>query len=183
MPLQGRYPYEVSKSCADLISQTYFYTYDLPISIARCGNIYGGGDFNWSRIIPGTIRSFLKKEQPVIRSDGKFIRDYIYIKDITQAYLKLAEKLDNPLVKGQAFNFGPKQPLSVLEIVSWIRKLMNAEDIEPIILNQVKNEILEQYLNSQKAMDILDWKSKYTIEQGLSETISWYRDYFGSKNH
>jgi CDP-glucose 4,6-dehydratase len=180
MMLQGRHPYDVSKACADLLSQSYFHTYDLPVSIARCGNIYGGGDLNWSRIIPDTIRCGFRGVPLEIRSDGKFVRDYIYVKDVTTAYRRLAECIDDPRVKGQAFNFSPLQPISVLELVNKIQKLMGYESVEPLILNKAKGEIYSQYLDSSKAHKILGWQPRYTFDQGLLETIDWYKNYFSN---
>jgi CDP-glucose 4,6-dehydratase len=177
--LQGRYPYDVSKSCSDLITQSYFYTYTLPVAVARCGNIYGGGDLNWSRVVPGTIRSILKGERPIIRSNGKFVRDYIYVEDVSQAYLRLAEHLVDGAVQGQGFNFSIGKPMTVLEIVGVIQKLMHAEHLEPIIKNTAKAEILSQYLSSEKAERLLKWKPSCGLEKGLEETISWYREFLG----
>jgi CDP-glucose 4,6-dehydratase len=175
MPLQGHYPYEVSKSCTDLIAQSYFHTYGLPVAIARCGNIYGGGDLNWSRIIPGTIRSLLRGERPVIRSDGTFIRDYIYIKDVTHAYRTIAEQIEAPGVSGGAFNISPERALTVLELVDLIRRVMQCEHIEPDIQNTARGEIHSQYLDATKARDTLGWHPQFTLEQGLVETVAWYR--------
>ena len=180
-PLNGRFPYEVSKSCADLIAQSYFHTYQLPLAIARCGNIYGGGDLNWSRIVPGTIRSFLRGERPAIRSNGKFIRDYIYVKDISRAYMSLAQRLDNKKLWGEAFNFSSESPLSVLELVAIIQKLMKCEHLKPRILDCAKGEIPSQYLSSKKAQKILKWKSEFDFESGLSETIDWYNAFLKQK--
>lgn len=177
--LQGRYPYDVSKSCSDLIAQSYFHTYALPIAIARCGNIYGGGDLNWSRVVPGTIRSILRSERPVIRSDGKFIRDYIYVKDAAHAYLRLAECLSDVAVQGQGFNFSIGKPLTVLEIVGTIQKMMDAEHLTPVIQNAAKGEILSQYLSSEKATRVLQWQATCGLEKGLQETIAWYRHFLG----
>ena len=182
MALQGKYPYEVSKSCADLICQMYYHTYALPVAIARCGNIYGGGDLNWSRIVPESIRCSLKGKQLEIRSDGTFVRDYIYVKDVTTAYMRLAERLDDPRVKGQAFNFGPWQPLSVLELVERIYQLMGSGLIKPKILNAANGEIYSQYLDYSKAQQILEWQPAYTLEQGLQETILWYKNYLSSSS-
>jgi len=179
MPPLGKHPYDVSKSCTDLIAQTYYHTYGLPVAITRCGNIYGGGDLNWSRIIPGTIQSLLAGDRPIIRSDGIFIRDYIYVKDAVNAYMIMAEALDRPEVKGEAFNFSPEQPRTVVEIVNIIRQLMNKENIEPLILNQAKAEIRDQYLSSHKAEQVLGWVPLYSLEKGLSETIVWYEQFFG----
>lgn len=180
MSLEGRYPYEVSKTCTDLIAQSYHYTYDLPVSIVRCGNIYGGGDLNWSRIVPGTIRSFLNKESPSIRSDGAYIRDYVYVKDVVQTYLYIAESLKNKELSGEAFNFSNESPRSVLDIVKAIQKLMKCEHIEPKILNCVEGEIHSQYLSSKKLKN-LDWSAQFDLDQGLKETIDWYRTFFGGK--
>ena len=181
MPLLGRQPYEVSKSCADLISQAYFHTYRLPVAQARCGNVYGGGDLNWSRIVPGTIRSLLRGEPPVLRSDGKSIRDYIYVKDVSSAYLRLAEGLSAPEIQGQSFNFSPESQVTVLEIVNMLRRLAQREHIQPTILNSAKGEIRNQYLSSAKAERLLHWKPAYALERGLAETIRWYQDFFGGQ--
>ncbi len=178
MPPAGRFPYDVSKSCADLISQSYFHTYDLPVVVARCGNIYGGGDLNWSRIVPGTIRSLHRGEAPIIRSDGTYTRDYVYVEDAVSAYVAMAEALHKPGVAGEAFNFGPAQPYRVREIVDALRRLMNREDLEPEVLSVAKAEIRDQFLDSAKAQRVLAWKPKFTLEQGLAESIEWYRGYF-----
>lgn len=180
-PLQGMHPYDVSKSCADLIAQTYAHTYRVPVAIARCGNIYGGGDLNWSRIVPGTIRALMRGERPVIRSNGTFIRDYVYVKDIALAYMRLAETLDDPLlhdhVHGGAFNFSAERPLTVLELVSEIQTLMDSRHLTPDVQNTAWGEIKDQYLSSAKAIELLNWQPEYTIQQGLAETIAWYRAY------
>jgi CDP-glucose 4,6-dehydratase len=180
MPLNGRHPYEVSKSCADLIAQCYHHTYGLPVAIARCGNVYGGGDLNWSRIVPGTIRSFLRGERPIIRSDGTYVRDYIYVKDVVRAYMRLAECLDDDRVQGEAFNFSTETPLTVLELVQAIQRLMNCEHIEPQILDYAEGEIRAQYLSAAKARSILSWEPRFNLEQGLRETIEWYRVFLAS---
>lgn len=176
MPLQGKHPYDVSKSCADLIAQTYYETYKLPVCITRCGNLYGGGDLNFNRIIPQSIQSILNKEAPVIRSDGSFIRDYFYIEDAVDAYIKLAEKVVDLNLGGQAFNFSNEIQLTVLELVNKILKIMGS-DIKPIILNQGSNEIIHQYLSAKKARTVLGWSPNYTIDEGLSKTIEWYKDF------
>lgn len=181
MALQGHYPYEVSKSCADLLAQSYYHTYTLPVIIARCGNIYGGGDLNWSRIVPGTIRSFLKGERPIIRSDGTFIRDYIYVKDVCQAYMRLAEALADQELWGQAFNFSPESAVSVLELVGRIQQLMGCEHLPPDIQNSAVGEIRDQYLSAAKAEQILGWRPHYTLEAGLIETIAWYRQFLSEE--
>jgi CDP-glucose 4,6-dehydratase len=181
MPLKGKHPYDVSKSCADLIAQSYYNTYNLPVGITRCGNFYGGGDLNFNRIVPGTIKSVLNNERPVIRSDGGYIRDYIYILDAVEAYLFLAEKLDNPTIRG-AFNFSNESQVTVLDVVKMIFKQMNREDLEPLILNEAKSEIKHQYLSARKAREMLGWKPKYNLETGLRETIEWYNNFFGEQN-
>ncbi|MBI3258649.1 MAG: GDP-mannose 4,6-dehydratase [Ignavibacteriae bacterium] len=178
MPLRGQHPYDVSKSCTDLLSDTYHHTYGLPIVIARCGNLYGGGDLNWSRLIPGTIKNFHSHIAPVIRSDGTYTRDYLYVEDAAQAYLMLAFHANKENVRGQAFNFGPNKPYSVLEIVSSLQRLMGRSDLAPQIRNEAKEEIRNQSLDSQKARKIFDWQPLFTLEEGLQHTINWYRNYF-----
>jgi CDP-glucose 4,6-dehydratase len=177
MSLTGEQPYEVSKSCTDLLSRSYFLTYGLPVTVARCGNIFGGGDLNWSRIIPGTVRSYLRGERPIIRSDGTFIRDYIYVRDVSQAYLLLAEKTHDGNA-GEAFNFSPERALNVLELVGEIQRLMGHEDLEPDIRASAQGEIHSQYLNSSKAAERLGWAPRYSLDAGLNETIEWYRQFF-----
>lgn len=174
-PLQGHFPYDVSKSCADLIALSYFHTYRTPVAVTRCGNLYGGGDLNFNRLIPGTIRSALQEEQPIIRSDGKFIRDYFYVRDAVDAYLRLAEKLPEEGFIGQAFNFGTETPVSVLDLVHQILMLLDRTTLVPKVLNEANHEIPKQYLDCSKAKQMLDWKPKYTQEEGLRETIAWYK--------
>jgi CDP-glucose 4,6-dehydratase len=175
-PLQGRHPYDVSKSCADLVAQSYFVTYGLPVGITRCGNFYGGGDLNWNRIVPGTIRSMLRGNRPIIRSDGQYVRDYFYIEDGAAAYTLLAQRLaGNPRLHGEAFNFSNETPVSVIDIVERITRLMGS-DLKPVILNEASNEIREQYLSSAKARKLLKWKPMVSLDEGLDRTISWYRD-------
>ncbi|KEP26878.1 MULTISPECIES: GDP-mannose 4,6-dehydratase [Bacillus] len=177
MPLNGKHPYDVSKSCADLISHTYFNTYGLPVCITRCGNLYGGGDLNFNRIIPQTIQLVLEGEAPEIRSDGTFIRDYFYIEDAVKAYLLLAEKMEEKGLAGEAFNFSNEIQLTVLELVDKILKAMGS-DLKPRILNQGTHEIKHQYLSAEKARKLLDWKPDYSIDEGLEKTIEWYREFF-----
>jgi CDP-glucose 4,6-dehydratase len=177
MSLQGRHPYEVSKSCTDLIAQSYYATYGLPVAIARCGNIYGGGDLNWSRIVPETVRACLNGIRPVIRSDGTFVRDYIYVKDVSQAYQRLAEGLDDPRVPGEAFNFSPEQAVTVLELVARIQRLMGCTHLTPDMRNTARGEIHSQYLDATKARQVLGWRPVYTMDEGLAETIAWYTAY------
>jgi CDP-glucose 4,6-dehydratase len=181
MPLKGRHPYEVSKSCVDLIAQAYHHTYGLPVAIARCGNVFGGGDLNWNRIVPGTIRSLLCGERPVIRSDGKYVRDYIYVKDVTRAYMRMAECLADVRVRGEAFNFSTESPMSVLELVAVIRLLMDRNRIEFDIQNCAGGEIKTQHLSAAKARATLGWQPNYSLETGLQETIDWYRHFLANK--
>ncbi len=182
MPLGGDSPYDVSKSCVDLISQSYAKTYKMPIGITRCGNFYGGGDLNWNRIVPGTIRSIIRNERPIIRSDGKYIRDYLYIEDAVSAYELLAENiLENPELFGQAFNFSSEKPLEVLDIVNLIIRMIDSK-LEPIIKNEAGNEIRKQYLSSQKAHLLLRWWSSHSIDEGLKKTINWYLQFFEISN-
>ena len=174
MPLQGRHPYDVSKSCADLIAQTYAASYNLPVAITRCGNFYGGGDLNWNRVVPGTIRSIIRGERPVVRSDGNFVRDYFYIEDAAAAYLLLAER---PELRGQAFNFSNEERTTVLDVVSRIMRLMGSE-LEPEILGEPSTEIREQLLSAEKARRLLGWSARYTLDEGLLRTIEWYKSFF-----
>ncbi|MDD5466190.1 MAG: GDP-mannose 4,6-dehydratase [Anaerolineales bacterium] len=177
-PLQGRHPYDASKSCADLIAHAYAVTYELPVAITRCGNFYGGGDLNWNRLIPGTIRSVLRGRPPLIRSDGQFVRDYFYVEDGALAYLLLAEKLaGQPELRGQAFNFSYENRLTVLEVTERLLRLMGSP-LKPEILNQVTNEIRVQSLSAEKARNLLGWSPAFTLDESLSRTIDWYRDYF-----
>jgi CDP-glucose 4,6-dehydratase len=179
MPLQGRFPYDVSKSCADLIAFSYFHTYGLPVAVTRCGNLFGGGDLNYNRLIPGTIRSLLKGEAPVIRSDGSFVRDYFYVRDAVDAYLLLADRLSDERFAGQAFNFGNETPLSVMDVVRQISISMGQSSLHPVILNEASHEIPRQYLDCSKARRLLEWEPAFSIEQGLQETVSWYEEHFG----
>ena len=177
MPLQGKHPYDVSKSCADLLSHTYFNTYGLPVCITRCGNLYGGGDLNFNRIIPQTIQLVLNGEAPEIRSDGTFIRDYFYIEDAVEAYLLLAEKMEELNLAGEAFNFSNEIQLTVLELVEKILKAMYS-DLKPKVLNQGSHEIKHQYLSAEKARKLLNWTPAHAIDEGLEKTIEWYKAFF-----
>jgi CDP-glucose 4,6-dehydratase len=180
-PMQGRHPYDVSKSCTDLLSQTYFHTYKLPVCVTRCGNFFGEGDLHFNRIIPGTIWSVLNDQRPVIRSNGLFVRDYIYVKDVAHAYLTLAEKMDETSIVGECFNFSTDQPFNVLEIVDLILEVMDRKDLQPIILNQASNEIPEQHLSSAKAQKVLGWSTKFGVKVGIQETVQWYKNFFENK--
>lgn len=176
-PLAGRHPYDASKSCADLIAQSYASTFGLPVCITRCGNFYGGGDLNWNRIIPGTIRSILRGQRPVIRSDGQFVRDYFYVEDGVAAYMLLAEKMaERPQLAGEAFNFSNDVPLTVIQLVDLIRQSLGSE-LSPEILGQASHEIRAQYLSSAKARQLLDWAPLYSLEEGLARTMAWYREF------
>ncbi len=177
MPLHGEHPYDVSKSAADLIAQAYFHTFKLPLAITRCANLYGGGDLNWNRLIPGTIRSALCGQQPVIRSDGTFVRDYLYVRDAVRAYMMLAEALDRPDIHGQAFNVGTDTPAQVLEITRMILSLSPHPDLQPIVLNEAQNEIKAQYLDSAKICQMVGWNVTWTREAALRETLTWYESY------
>ena len=179
--LRGEHPYDVSKSCSDLIAGAYYKTYGLPICITRCGNVYGGGDLNFNRIVPGTIRSVVMDQRPVIRSDGKYVRDYFYVKDAVDGYLALAEKMDREDVRGEAFNFSSGNHLQVLEMVERILSLMKSR-LKPLVLNEAAAEIKEQTLSYEKAERVLGWKPRYGLEEGLRETIVWYRDYCSRQN-
>jgi CDP-glucose 4,6-dehydratase len=176
-PLVGRFPYDVSKSCADLIAQSYFHSYRLPVTVTRCGNLYGGGDLNFNRLIPGTIRSALRDENPVIRSDGSFVRDYFFVRDAVAAYLTLAEHVPCEGFTGEAFNFGTETPLSVLEMARRILDVMGKAHLELTVLNQATNEIPRQYLDCTKARSRLGWRPAHTVESSLRETVEWYRDW------
>ncbi len=179
-PLQGRFPYDASKSCADLLAFSYFETYRLPVSVTRCGNLFGGGDLNFSRIVPGTIRSVIRNERPIIRSDGKFVRDYFYVEDASETMLTLAEQMDRPEVHGNAFNFGNEKPLTVIGLVNEILAQMGRKDLEPVILNEASHEIREQYLDCTKARLMLHWRPRFALDEGLARTIAWYRGFFGA---
>lgn len=176
--LQGRHPYDVSKSCADLLAQSYAISYGLPVCVTRCGNLYGGGDLNWNRIVPGTIRSAMNDERPVIRSDGRYIRDYFYVEDGALAYLTLAEKLAaNERLAGEAFNFSNEIQVTVLELAKIILRMIGREDLELDVRGEASNEITHQYLDATKARSLLAWGPRYSLEDGLARTISWYRDF------
>lgn len=177
-PLAGKHPYDVSKSCSDLICQTYATTYGLPVVITRCGNFYGGGDLNWNRIVPGTIRAVTRGQAPVIRSDGTFIRDYFYVEDGAAAYMHLAEQLAaNPQLAGEAFNLSNETQVTVFELVERILQAMNS-DISPVVLGEASHEIKHQSLSANKARNLLNWQPLYTLDEGLIRTVSWYSKYF-----
>ncbi len=179
MPLKGRHPYDVSKSCTDLLAMTYAETYGLNVGVARCGNIYGGGDLNWSRIVPGTLRAAFAGQAPVLRSDGTHTRDYLYVEDVVEAYLALALAVHRGEVKGGAFNFSPECRLSVLEITRATLAAAGRPDLQPIILDTARAEIHDQYLDSSKAQRMLGWEPAWSLQEGLAATVAWYKAYLG----
>jgi CDP-glucose 4,6-dehydratase len=180
MPLQGRHPYDVSKSCADLISMAYHTSYQTPVCITRCGNLFGPGDLNFNRIIPGTIRSALLGERPVIRSDGSPIRDYVYVKDVVGAYLLLAERMDDSALHGQAFNIGTGEPVSVLDLTRRVLQAAARPDLEPDVQNNASREIPRQYLSADHARAVLGWQPGGTLNERLRDTVDWYRAHAAS---
>jgi CDP-glucose 4,6-dehydratase len=180
-PLEGRFPYDVSKSCADLISTMYATTYQLPVVVVRCANLFGPGDLNFNRLIPGVIRSTLHGESFVIRSDGSFIRSFVYVKDAALGYMSAAQRLaESRSMIGEAFNLTLETKMTVLEISRKVLQLMGRNDLEPVILNQTSGEIRDQYMSSEKAEHMLGWRPTYTFEEGLRETIGWYQTLFGT---
>jgi CDP-glucose 4,6-dehydratase len=177
MPLDGIAPYEASKSCTDLVSRSYAVTYGLPIAVARCGNIFGGGDLNWSRIVPGTLRSLIEGTRPILRSDGTFVRDYLHVDDVVDAYLTLADALDDPGLSGEAFNFSDEAPLTVTQIYEATCAAFGTE-VEPEVLGRTQGEIHDQYLDATKAREVLGWQPRTGLADGLSRTADWYRNHF-----
>lgn len=171
-PLSGDHPYETSKSATDLITTTYCKTYNISAVVTRFGNIYGEGDLNFSRIIPGIMESLIKKTKLKIRSNGKYIRDYLYVKDVVNGYLLLAKNIDK--VKGEVFNFGSDETLTVLEVIKLIEKSLNKK-INFIIKNTAKNEIPYQSLNYSKIRKILGWKPKHSIKLTANKILNWYQ--------
>lgn len=178
-PLQGRHPYDASKSCADLVSQSYWTTFETPVCVTRCGNFYGGGDLNWNRLVPGTMRSVIRGERPIIRSDGTYIRDYFYIEDAAAAYMSLAEAMSSDrTLLGEAFNFSNELQIEVIDLVRKILEISDHRDLEPDIRNEAKSEIKNQYLSAKKARERLGWTPAFTLDEGLARTLTWYQDYF-----
>jgi CDP-glucose 4,6-dehydratase len=175
-PLAATYPYDASKLCAEVLARSYAATFELPLAVVRCANIYGGGDLNWSRLIPGTIRSVLQGEEPVIRSDGTMERDYLYVEDAADAYLTLAEHVADDGVRGQAFNFGWSRGFSVLEVVEAILAQAGSA-LRPRILNQARAEIQRQWLSAEKAGRALGWTPRVSLDEGIARSVAWYRDY------
>jgi CDP-glucose 4,6-dehydratase len=175
--LDGRFPYDCSKACADLIARSYFETYGTPVAITRCGNLFGPGDLNWNRIVPGTIRAALRGERPIIRSDGSFVRDYIYVGDAVAGYLQLGERAGEDGVRGEAFNLSDEKPLDVRQICQAALRAAGREDLQPIVQNQASHEITRQFLDASKARARLGWAPRYGLEEGLAHTVAWYREH------
>lgn len=180
-PLRGRHPYDVSKSCADLIATSYFHTYGLPVCVTRCGNLFGGGDLNFSRIVPGTVRAALAGERPVIRSDGTWLRDYFYVEDAAEAYVALAEQMTERKLSGEAFNFSYDKPYTVLEITRRTLAAAGRSGLSPLVEGKAMHEIPKQWLTSKKARKLLGWRPRHTLDQGLKKTVAWYRAFFRSR--
>lgn len=179
MPLLARHPYDVSKACADLIALSYHTTWDLPVVITRCGNLFGPGDMNWARLVPGTVRSVLRGEAPVIRSSGLLVRDYLYVVDGALAYLALAEaQLARPVLSGEAFNFSTETPMTALALVEAIQAVAGT-DLAPEVLGGGQHEIPAQHLSAAKARDVLGWVPTRTVAEALGETVGWYRRELG----
>jgi CDP-glucose 4,6-dehydratase len=176
-PLNARHPYDVSKSCPDLIAFTYAWTYGLPVNVTRCGNVYGGGDLNWSQLVPSTIRSVLSNQRPVLRSDGTFTRDFIFVADVVQAYMLLAAHTGNDRLLGEGFNFGLQSRVTVMEMTQAILRLMGRTDLQPVIAGNASREIKDQSLDASKARRLLGWTPRYSLQEGLVETIRWYSEY------
>lgn len=177
-PLKAKHPYDLSKAITDLLAQGYYTTYGLPIGITRCGNLYGGGDLNFNRIVPQTIRSIIYNQNPEIRSDGTFLRDYFYVEDAANSYIMFAENLLEKNLEGEVFNFGTGKPVSVLKLVELLLKISNKEELKPKINNTAKDEIKDQYLDCSKASKIFNWKPTHTLEMGLRKSFEWYKRWF-----
>lgn len=180
-PLEGRFPYDCSKSCTDLIARSYFETYATPVCITRCGNLFGPGDLNFNRIVPGTIRAALRGERPTIRSDGSFVRDYVYVEDAVHAYLATAAAIGRPGIAGEAFNFSDRKPMTVVEICEAVLAASGRPDLTPDILGRASHEIRAQYLDSTKAHDLLGWAPRFGLADGLARTVAWYRAHLGDR--
>jgi CDP-glucose 4,6-dehydratase len=174
-PLQGRSPYDVSKSCADLIAQAYAATWSTNVCVVRCGNLFGGGDRNFSRLVPGVIRDVMSGRRPILRSDGSPVRDYIYAEDAVRAYLSLAGAMraDSSL-RGSPFNFSLESPVSALEVVKVILEVMNS-DLSPDVQARADRELQEQYLDATAAHTRLGWHPEVSLREGIERTVEWYR--------
>jgi CDP-glucose 4,6-dehydratase len=182
MPLLATNPYDVSKACADLLARSYYRTYDMPVVVSRCANIYGGGDLNYSRLVPGTIRSALLGQRPVVRSDGSPLRDYIHVDDAVEAYQTLAERALEAGVVGSAYNFGANHPVAVLDLVKLILAACGRDDLEPVIqgTGKLRMEIDQQYLDSARAERELGWTARTPLAEGIARTVDWHRAHAGS---
>lgn len=180
-PLAGRFPYDVSKSCTDLVALSYHHTYGTPVVVTRCGNLYGGGDLNWNRLVPGVARWALRGETPLVRSDGEYVRDWFYVRDAVEAYLALAERLPDPALCGEAFNFGTETPTSVIDMTRQVLAAAGRPDLEPRILGEASREIRRQYLDCAKARRTLGWKPAWNTADALRETVQWYREWLASR--
>lgn len=181
-PLQGRHPYDVSKSCADLIAQSYAASFGMNVGVTRCGNLFGGGDLNWNRIVPGTMRAAIEGVPPLIRSDGAPVRDYLYVEDGVSAYLTLAEALAaNPKIRGRAWNFGHNDPISVLQMARMVLEAAGRADLELDVRSEASNEIAAQYLDSSRARDELGWHPQFGLKKGLAESAAWYRQHLAGE--
>ena len=182
MPLLAVNPYDVSKACADLLSATYHATFDVPACVTRCGNFFGPGDLNWERLVPGSVRSLVRGERPVVRSDGTPSRDYLYIEDAARAYIRTAEAMAaDPGLAGEAFNFSTETPLTVLELLEIVRAAADRIDLEPDVRAAATNEIPHQALSAEKARRLLDWKPRYAVQEAMGETVAWYRHHLGAR--
>lgn len=180
MPLLAQYPYDVSKACADMITASYAKAFEMPAAITRCGNFFGPGDLNWERLVPGTVRSLVQGDRPVIRSDGTLSRDYLFVADGVRGYLALAERLfADPEIRGSAFNFSTETPITVLELVEILQASLGTA-LEPDIRAQAKGEIPHQALSAQRAREVLGWKSAFSLEEGLKVTAQWYRSWLSA---
>jgi CDP-glucose 4,6-dehydratase len=180
-PLQGRHPYDVSKSCTDLIAQSYAWSYDLPVVVTRCGNLYGGGDLNFNRLIPGSIRDALAGRRPTLRSDGTPLRDYLYVEDAVDAYMSLALRAHEPEIRGEAWNFSTETPMTASAVVERVLRACGRPDLEPVVLGTATHEILSQHLSSEKARDRLGWAPAYGLEHGFERTVAWYAEHLGTR--
>jgi CDP-glucose 4,6-dehydratase len=184
MPVEGMNPYDVSKSCADLLARSYHHSFDLPVAVARFANIYGGGDLHWSRVVPNTIRRLLQGKPPLLRvpQSGVYKRDFLYIKDLVRAYMALFHAMKTREIWGQAYNFGTGDCIPVADVVAKIQRLLGLDHIAPSIASSDNQEILHQQLLSDKAREELGWVPEYSLDEGLAETIEWYRQYFARQH-
>lgn len=174
--LNGVFPYEVSKSITDMLVNTYKISYGLNVCTLRCGNIYGGGDLNWDRLIPGVIKWLLNNEQPILRTDGSFKRDWVYVKDVVEAYYLVGNKLLSNEVVSTAYNFAGVDYLSVLEVYKSLCTVIKGEYVEPKYLIDSKLEIPDQYLDSSKIENELGFKSRFSLDESINETVNWYKE-------